>query len=72
MSRTQALGTYRGEKVVKDLESKGIYVKCHSYSGLAEEAPGAYKDVEDVVDSIHAADLARKVCRLKPIGNIKG
>jgi len=72
MSRTQALGSFRGDKIIKELEEQGIYVRCHSYSGLAEEAPKAYKDVRDVVDSIHEAKLAKKVCRLKPIGNIKG
>lgn len=72
MSRTQALHDNRGDKIIKDLEAKGIYVKCHSFSGLAEEAPSAYKPVEEVVDSIHNAGLAKKVCKLKPIGNIKG
>jgi tRNA-splicing ligase RtcB (3'-phosphate/5'-hydroxy nucleic acid ligase) len=72
MSRTQALKNWQGTDIVKELEKKGIYVKCHSFSGLAEESPLAYKPVEDVVDSIHLAELARKVCRLKPIGNIKG
>jgi len=72
MSRTQALKNWRGENITKELEKKGIYVRCHSFSGLAEEAPLAYKPVEDVVDSIHNAGLAKKVCRLKPIGNIKG
>jgi tRNA-splicing ligase RtcB len=72
MSRTQASKTWNGEKVINDLQKKGIYVKCHSFEGLAEEAPDAYKPVEEVVDSIHFAELARKVCKLKPIGNIKG
>jgi len=72
MSRTQALKNWQGTNITKELEKKGIYVKCHSFSGLAEEAPLAYKPVEDVVDSIHNAKLAKKVCRLKPIGNIKG
>ena len=72
MSRTQALKNWQGDNIVKELEKKGIYVKCHSFSGLAEEAPLAYKPVEDVVDSIHNAGLAKKVCKLKPIGNIKG
>jgi len=72
MSRTQALKSWRGDKVIKELEEQGIYIRCHSYSGLAEEAPKAYKDVRDVVDSIHEAKLAKKVCRLRPIGNIKG
>ncbi|MCX8194139.1 MAG: RtcB family protein [Candidatus Pacearchaeota archaeon] len=72
MSRTQAKKKWRGSTLIKELEAKGVYVKAHSMSGLAEEAPLAYKAVEDVVDAIHCADLARKVARLKPIGNIKG
>ncbi|MEM4703323.1 MAG: RtcB family protein [Candidatus Pacearchaeota archaeon] len=72
MSRTQAKKQWRGTKLIEELNVKGIYVKCHSFSGLAEEAPFAYKPVEDVVDSTHNAGLAKKVCRLKPIGNIKG
>ncbi len=72
MSRTQAGKEFNGASLIRELEKKGIYVKAHSMDGLAEEAPGAYKKVEDVVDSIHNASLARKVARLKPIGNIKG
>lgn len=72
MSRTQALKNWHGDNIIKELQEKGIYVKCHSFSGLAEEAPDAYKPVEEVVDSIHNAGLARKVCKLRPIGNIKG
>lgn len=72
MSRTQAKRTWRGTTLIQELANKGIYIKCHSMPGLAEEAPPAYKPVEDVVNSIHNAELAAKVARLKPIGNIKG
>jgi len=72
MSRTQAMKKWRGSDIVKELGSRGIYVKGHSFAGLAEEAPNAYKEVEEVVDSIQEAGLARKVCRMSPIGNIKG
>jgi tRNA-splicing ligase RtcB len=72
MSRTQALKNWRGSDIVNELEAKGVYVKGHSFAGLAEEAPLAYKDVEEVVESIHEAKLAKKVCRMTPIGNIKG
>lgn len=72
MSRTAAKKKFWGTTLIKELEAKGIYVKAHSMSGLAEEAPGAYKAVEDVVEAIHKANLAKKVARLKPIGNIKG
>lgn len=72
MSRTSAKKKFWGSTLINELESQGVYVKAHSMSGLAEEAPGAYKRVEDVVDAIHYADLAKKIARLKPIGNIKG
>ncbi|MEM4152561.1 MAG: RtcB family protein [Candidatus Pacearchaeota archaeon] len=72
MSRTQAKKKWWGSTLIKELEAQGVYVRAHSMSGLAEEAPLAYKPVEDVVDAIHNANLARKVARLKPIGNIKG
>jgi len=72
MSRTSAKKKFWGSTLVKELDSRGVYVRAHSMSGLAEEAPLAYKPVEDVVEAIHNANLARKVARLKPIGNIKG
>jgi tRNA-splicing ligase RtcB len=72
MSRTRAKKQFWGSTIVKELEAKGVYVRAHSMPGLAEEAPGAYKHVEQVVDAIHNAKLAKKVVRLKPIGNIKG
>ncbi|MEM2017972.1 MAG: RtcB family protein [Candidatus Pacearchaeota archaeon] len=72
MSRTQAKKQWRGTKVIEELNARGIYVRCHSFAGVAEEAPSAYKPVEDVVDAVDKANIARKVCRLRPIGNIKG
>lgn len=72
MSRTQARRTWRGEKLQKDLEQRGIYVKTASYSGLAEEAGGAYKNIDDVVEATHKAGISKKVVRFIPIGNVKG
>ncbi len=72
MSRTKAKRMWYGKKLVEELKEKGIYIRGHSMPGLAEEAPGAYKPVEEVVDSIHNANLAKKVVRVKPLGNIKG
>ncbi len=72
MSRKRAMKTWRGERLLDELKSKGIYIRGHSMSGLAEEAPMAYKDVTEVVEAIHNAGLARKVVRLKPMGCIKG
>ncbi|MCX6818841.1 MAG: RtcB family protein [Candidatus Aenigmarchaeota archaeon] len=72
MSRIQAMKTWRGEKLIQELANRGIIIKTHSFPGLAEEAPGAYKPVEDVVDSVHNAGLAKKVVRMLPLGCIKG
>jgi len=72
MSRGAAKRTVTGAQVRRDLESRGIIVRCASKSGLAEEAPLAYKDVDRVVDVVHQAGLARKVARLTPLGVIKG
>jgi tRNA-splicing ligase RtcB len=72
MSRIQAMKTWRGDKLIQELANHGIIIKAHSFSGLAEEAPGAYKPVEDVVDSVHNAGLAKKVVRMRPLGCIKG
>jgi tRNA-splicing ligase RtcB len=72
MSRTQAKKKWHGREVVKSLEEQGVTVRGHSYSGIAEEAPESYKDVTEVVDAAHYADLARKVARVKPIACVKG
>jgi tRNA-splicing ligase RtcB len=72
MSRTQAKKQWWGEKISKELAAQNIICKCHSWAGLAEEAPGAYKDVAQVVDAVHNAGLAKKVALLKPLAVIKG
>ncbi len=72
MSRTKAKHSWRGEEIIRRLREKGIIVKAHSYAGVAEEAPEAYKDVAEVVDAVHNAGLAKKVVRVRPIGCIKG
>ncbi len=72
MSRTQAKREVQGQELKRQLEQKGIMVQAGSYSGLAEEAPLAYKDVNEVVDVIQAAGIARKVAYLKPRLVIKG
>ena len=61
MSRIRAKKTWRGDSLVRDLAAKGIIIKAHSFPGLAEEAPGAYKPVEDVVDSVHNAGDRKSV-----------
>jgi tRNA-splicing ligase RtcB len=72
MSRTEAKRKIRGESLRAELEKRGIAVRAGSMAGLAEEAPAAYKDVEQVVDVVAAAGIAKKVARLKPVGVIKG
>ena len=72
MSRTKAKTLVRGEKLQKEMEQHGIYVKTASMSGLAEEAGMAYKSISEVVDTMDIAGISKKVCGLKPIGNIKG
>lgn len=72
MSRHQALRQWHGRDVVKELATRGILIRSPSMRGIAEEAPGAYKDVSKVVDAADDANLARKVARLEPLVCIKG
>jgi tRNA-splicing ligase RtcB len=72
MSRHQALKQWRGQEVIDHLASRGILIRSPSLRGVAEEAPGAYKDVSAVVEAAHAASLAHKVARVEPRICIKG
>lgn len=72
MSRTRAKKEVSVEELRQRLESMGIVVNAGSAKGLTEEAPEAYKDVDEVVDVIHEAGIANKVARLKPVAVIKG
>lgn len=72
MSRTKARKTWRGEQLLKDMQGKGIYVRSTSFAGLAEEAGGAYKDIDEVIQASELAGISKKVVRFIPIGNIKG
>ncbi|MEK0082819.1 RtcB family protein [Benzoatithermus flavus] len=72
LSRHQALRQWNGRQIVDELASHGILVRSHSLRGVAEEAPGAYKDVDAVVAAAEAAGLARRVARLRPVICIKG
>jgi len=72
MSRHEAKRAVRGEQVREDLAHQGIFVETDSMSGLAEEAPIAYKDVDDVVNVVSAAGIAKKVAKLRPVMVIKG
>ncbi len=72
MSRAQAKKTVRGSQLREELERRGIIIRSDSDPGLAEEAPLAYKDVDNVVNVVAGAGLAKKVARLKPLAVIKG
>ncbi len=72
MSRHQALKRWKGRSVVRELADRGILIRSPSPRGVAEEAPGAYKDVSAVVEAAHQAHLARKVAKVKPLICVKG
>ena len=72
LSRHQALKRWRGEHIVGELQNRGIYVHPASFKVAAEEAPGAYKDIRNVVDVAHGAGISEKVVRLTPLGVVKG
>src|SRR5262249_9905375 len=72
MSRTQAKNTWQGGALIRELGEKGILVKAHTKKGAAEEAPGAYKDVEEVAAAAEAAGLSKRVARFRPVAVVKG
>ena len=72
MSRHQATRQWQGRALVDELASRGILIRSPSLRGVAEEAPGAYKDVSAVVEAADRAGLARKVAKLRPLVCIKG
>jgi len=71
-SRTQAKKETTADELLKELKGKGILVRGQSRSGLTEEKPDAYKDVNQVVEVVHGAGLAKKVARLVPVAVMKG
>lgn len=72
MSRSRAKKEVQGGELRRKLEDRGIHVRAGSLSGLAEEAPQAYKDVDRVIEVVHGAGIARKVARLVPVIVVKG
>lgn len=72
LSRNQALKQFDGKKVLSELKDMNITVRGSDYKGVAEEGPGAYKDVSEVVKVISELGIGKMVVRLKPIGVIKG
>jgi len=71
-SRSAALRTIDANRLIKELEAKNILVKASGRGTIVEEAPEVYKDVNEVVDVVANAGIARRVCRMRPLGVIKG
>jgi tRNA-splicing ligase RtcB len=72
MSRGEAKRRFRGDQLLRDMREHGIHVRAVSMPGLAEEAGGAYKDIDEVVLATEIAGLTRRVAKFEPIGNVKG
>lgn len=72
MSRKAATKLWHGKEVAGRLAAQGILIRSRSMRGIAEEAPGAYKDVSEVVEATHQAGLAHKVAKLVPLVCVKG
>jgi tRNA-splicing ligase RtcB (3'-phosphate/5'-hydroxy nucleic acid ligase) len=73
MSRSAAVRSAHGRRIDKELlQEKGIIVRSTGRETMAEEMPEAYRDINDVIDVVSGAGIARKVCRMKPLGVVKG
>jgi len=71
-SRSQAIRTLDTKQVLSELNQKGIIVHARGRQTISEEAPQAYKDINEIVNVVHNAGISKKVCRMRPIGVIKG
>jgi tRNA-splicing ligase RtcB (3'-phosphate/5'-hydroxy nucleic acid ligase) len=72
MSRSAAKKRVRGSDLQHEMEKEGIIVRTASFSGLAEEAGFAYKNISEVVNVVHQLGISKKVARMLPLANIKG
>jgi tRNA-splicing ligase RtcB len=72
MSRNKARKLWHGRKLQEEMETRGIYVRTASWPGLAEEAGGAYKDIDEVIEATEQAGISKRIVRFIPIGNVKG
>jgi len=72
MSRHEAIRRHRGEQVVRELGERGIVVKPATWSVAAEEAPDAYKDIDEVVEAVQLAGISNIVAKLRPMAVVKG
>ena len=72
MSRSAATRRFSANDVVETLRQRGVYIRAASRDGIIEEAPGAYKDVDEVVGVAHGAGISKLVAKLRPVGVMKG
>ncbi len=72
LSRTYAKNNISPEKLKKQLESRDVMIKAGSIKGMLEEAPEAYKDIEEVARVVDELGISRRVARLKPLAVVKG
>ncbi len=72
MSRTAAIRSAKGRNIRQELADVGVFARSRGRKGLDEEQPAAYKDVNNVVAVVDAANISKRVCRLRPLGVIKG
>jgi tRNA-splicing ligase RtcB len=72
MSRGAAIRASKGRSIARELAERGVIARARGRTGLEEEQPDAYKDVQSVVSVLHEAGISQKVARLRPIGVIKG
>jgi tRNA-splicing ligase RtcB len=72
MSRRKAKKQFKGKELQREMEARGIYVRSVSYAGLAEEAGGAYKNIDEVIRAAELAGISKPVVRFVPVGNVKG
>jgi tRNA-splicing ligase RtcB (3'-phosphate/5'-hydroxy nucleic acid ligase) len=72
MSRHAALKLFSGRQIVDSLAAEGVVIRSPSSRGVAEEAPGGYKDVSAFVEAAEETGLARRVARLRPVICVKG
>ncbi|MFH1094080.1 MAG: RtcB family protein [Candidatus Omnitrophota bacterium] len=71
-SRTQAIKTFNRQAILEELKAKGIVVYAKGRETICEEAPQAYKNIHDVISVVHNAGISKKLCRMRPLGVIKG
>lgn len=72
ISRTKSLNSFNSETVTRNLENMGIYLRAQSKQVISEEAPGSYKNIDDVIEAVTGAMLTRPVARMVPVGVVKG